>query len=84
MSFSHWLRSNSEYYLTCDAQARLARRLGLQMAVGRRSLKDRFWMKVFVPVYRSLPWGVRQKVMQSLPGSHRQSWPRRNPRDRTQ
>jgi hypothetical protein len=80
MSFAHWLRSNSEYYLICDAQARMARRLGMEMPYGRRSMKDRFWMQVFVPVYRMLPWGVRRMVMQSLPGSHRKPWPKRTSR----
>jgi hypothetical protein len=80
MSFPRWLRSNSEYYLLCDAQARMARRLGIEMPIGQRSLKDWFWMQVFVPIYRSLPWGVRRMLMQSLPGSHRQTWPKQGSR----
>lgn len=79
MSFAQWLRSNSEHYLMCDAQDRMARERGFNPPNGPRSLKDRFWRQVFVPVYRILPWSVRQAVMQALPGSHRQDWPKRNP-----
>jgi hypothetical protein len=80
MSFPSWLRSNSEYYLLCDAQARMARKFGIDMCAARRSLKDRFWMQVFVPIYRALPWGLRRAAMQALPGSHRQVWPKQGSR----
>jgi hypothetical protein len=80
MSFLSWLRSNSEYYLLYDAQARVAWKLGIDMYAARRSLKDRFWMQVFVPIYRALPWGLRRAAMQALPGSHRQVWPKQGSR----
>lgn len=80
MSFPMWIRSNSEYYLKCDAQDRIARQMGFNPPNKPRGLKDRFWRQVFVPGYRLLPWGLRRVVMQTLPGSHRQSWPKRRPR----
>lgn len=67
--FLPWLRSNSERYLLADAQERLARQyLGRPGPVGLRNV---FWRRVFVPVYRALPWTVRRAVLQAMPGSHR-------------
>jgi hypothetical protein len=76
MSFSQWLRSNSEHYLLQDAQARIARAQGLDAPRRPKSLKDRFWRQVFAPVYRRLPWSVRRRTIQAMPGSHRQDWPK--------
>ena len=76
--FSHWLRSNSEHYLLQDSQARIAEANGLSGPRPPKSLKDRFWRQVFAPVYRRLPWVVRQRTIQALPGSHRQDWPEPN------
>lgn len=75
MSFSQWLRSNSEHYLLQDSQARTAKAHGVAAPRPPKSLKDRFWRQVFAPVYRLLPWSVRKKTIQALPGSHRQDWP---------
>ena len=79
MSFPRWLRSNSEHYLLCDAQNRMARQMGFNSPTGPHGLKDRFWRQIFVPIYRFLPWGLRRVVIQALPGSHRRPWPKRNP-----
>jgi len=35
-----------------------------------------FWLRIYVPAYRALPWPVRSAVMRRLPGSHRQKWTR--------
>lgn len=75
MSFPQWLRSNSEHYLLQDSQARIAKREGIDGPRPPRGAKDRFFRQVFAPVYRLLPWGVRRRVIQALPGSHRQEWP---------
>lgn len=73
--FSEWLRRNSERYLLEAAQERLARRyLGREGPVGRGGSGDVFWRWVFVPVYRRLPWRLRQAVIVALPGSHRRRW----------
>jgi hypothetical protein len=37
---------------------------------------ERFWLDVFTPVYRLLPWKLRSFTMQLMPGSHRQHWTR--------
>lgn len=75
MSFSQWLRVNSEHYLLRDAQTRLAQVYGRERPPrdggGVRYL---FWSRFFVPVYRAIPWPVRRRVMQQIPGSHRKKW----------
>lgn len=75
MGFTRWLRSNSEHYLLIDAQRRVAARYGAGAPKGPRGLRDRFWMQVFTPVYRLLPWGLRRRIIAAMPGSHRRDWP---------
>lgn len=82
-TFSQWLRQNAEHYLVEAAQRDLSRRhLGragpLETDRGPHAF---FWRRVFVPVYRQLPWALRQRVTQGMPGSHRRPW-RRPPRAR--
>lgn len=75
MSGSRWLRANSERYLLRDAQRRVSRAAGLpQPPAGTRRPGELFWTRVFVPVYRGLPWSLRRRVMQMMPGSHRRRW----------
>jgi hypothetical protein len=80
---SRWLRSNSEHYLLLDAQARVAAAHGRQGPPRPRGAKEVFWLRVFAPTYRRLPWKVRSALIQAMPGSHRQAWTpppqRRNP-----
>lgn len=33
-----------------------------------------FWLRVYVPAYRALPWSARSAIMRRLPGSHRMTW----------
>ncbi|SNS71066.1 hypothetical protein SAMN05421812_101508 [Asanoa hainanensis] len=68
-----WLRANAQHYLLRDAQARVARAHGVAPPPIRGSL---FWSRIFVPVYRLLPWSLRRTVMTAMPGSHRKQWPR--------
>jgi hypothetical protein len=37
-------------------------------------LRDFFWLRVFAPTYRLVPWPVRHKIMLAMPGSHRRQW----------
>jgi hypothetical protein len=76
VSFSRWLRSNSEHALLRDAQGRMAAKYGANPPARPHGLKDRWWRQVFAPVYRFLPWGFRKVTMQSIPGSHRMGWPK--------
>ena len=80
---SRWLRTNSEQYLLLDAQARVAAAQGRPGPPRPRGAKEVFWLRVFAPTYRRLPWKVRSAVIQAMPGSHRQTWTtptqRRNP-----
>ena len=71
--FSHWLRQNSEHYLLVDAQRRMAAKYGRAVAPSH-GWQDRFWLGVFAPVYRVLPWKLRRLAIQMMPGSHRQAW----------
>ncbi len=80
MSFSQWLRANSERHLLEAAQADMARRyLNRPGPVQEAGLGPFFWRRVFVPVYRRLPWELRRSVIQALPGSHRRRWQAQRP-----
>ncbi len=79
MGFSRWLRSNSELYLLEAAQRDMARRYGRPAPLARRGPGAFVWRRVFVPVYRVLPWGLRRSFMQMMPGSHRRLWQGRAP-----
>jgi hypothetical protein len=74
MSFFRWLRRHAEHYLLIDAQRQIARQHG---ALGPRSPHgpaEFFWLRIFAPAYRLLPWPLRHKIMLAMPGSHRRSW----------
>ena len=66
-----WLRTNSQKYLLRDSQARIASKYGIAPPDTHGSI---FWTKVFVPIYRVLPWAVCSRAMALMPGSHRQRW----------
>jgi hypothetical protein len=74
VSFSGWLRENAEHYLMTSAQDRVAAASGYNRPRPPRGLAQVFWLRVFAPVYRSLPWKLRQRVMITMPGSHRKAW----------
>lgn len=79
-SLGAWLRENSERYLMEAAQEDMAQRyLDRAGPVGPPGLDVFFWRRIFVPVYRRIPWSLRQKIIQTMPGSHRQTWHRRSP-----
>jgi hypothetical protein len=79
MRFFAWLRRNSEHYLLVAAQGRIATRYGARQPAPPHGFTDRFFLSLFVPIYRRLPWSLRSAVIRSMPGSHRQQW---TPRDR--
>jgi hypothetical protein len=80
VTFSQWLRGNSERYLLERAQAEMAGRyLNRPGPPAERGLGPLFWRRVFVPIYRRLPWGLRRAVIQALPGSHRRPWQAQRP-----
>ena len=71
-----WVRLNSQKYLLEAAQTDLARRyLGRPAPVSDPGLEVFFWKRIFVPLYRRLPWSIRRAVILAMPGSHRQGWP---------
>ena len=73
-SFSRWLRRNSEHYLLIAAQERVARQHRAREPRSPYGLRELFWLRIFAPVYRALPWALRHKVMRAMPGSHRRQW----------
>jgi hypothetical protein len=74
MRFARWLRTNSEHYLLIAAQGDVAARYGRPCARPKEGVKGRFFLSVFAPIYRRLPWRFRSFVLQSMPGSHRRRW----------
>lgn len=71
-SFPRWLRSTSEHHLLVVAQARVARKNGRVPPKPRGT--DVFWQRVYAPAFYALPYSVRARVANALPGSHRQTW----------
>jgi hypothetical protein len=71
---TRWLRRNSEHYLLADAQARMAARYGRPGPPPPRGVKELFWLRLFAPAYRRLPWKARSALIQAMPGSHRRDW----------
>jgi hypothetical protein len=82
MSFTEWLRTNSQQYLLSDAQQRIGRKNGVTVYGKPRTFKDRFWRYIFVPTYKMLPNGLRESLIRAMPGSHRRAWPKASPRPR--
>jgi hypothetical protein len=75
MRFARWLRQNAEHFLLIAAQRDVAACYGHALPARRRKgVKERFFLGLFAPLYRRLPWRVRSFVLRSMPGSHRQTW----------
>lgn len=74
-----WLRRRAEDALLEAAQEEMARRAERRFRPIHRGPAGIFWRRVFVPVYRLLPWRFRWWVMRALPGSHRRGWRERGP-----
>lgn len=71
-SFTRWVRSTSEHHLLVVAQAKIARAHGLTPLKPKGA--DVFWQKVYAPVFYALPYSLRARVANAMPGSHRQTW----------
>jgi hypothetical protein len=81
MRFARWLRRNAEHYLLMAAQREVAARYGHPCPRPKGGFKAWFFLTLFVPIYRLLPWRLRAFVLHSMPGSHRRTWtprPRRS------
>ncbi len=74
MKFDRWLRTNSEHYLLMAAQRDVAARYGRPCPRPREGFKGWFFLTVFAPIYRVLPWRFRSFVLHAMPGSHRRTW----------
>jgi len=73
MGFSRWLRATSERYLMIAAQRDIAAKYGVSPPRRPRGA-DIFWLRVYVPAYRAVPWRLRSAIMRRMPGSHRMTW----------
>ena len=73
MAFSRWLRATSERSLMTAAQHKLAVKYGVPPPRRPRGA-DIFWLRVYVPAYRAVPWRLRSAIMRRMPGSHRMTW----------
>jgi len=74
MGLFRWIRSNSERFLIEAAQRRAAEGYFGKSALPPRPTGQLFWRRVFVPIYRRLPWSLRLTVIRTMPGSHRKRW----------
>lgn len=74
MSPSRWLRTRAEHYLLIAAQAQVAHRYGSTAPRRAHGIVEMFWLRVFAPLYRMLPWSLRHRFMLLMPGSHRRQW----------
>jgi hypothetical protein len=80
MTFFQWVRSSSERYLLEAAQREMAKKyLGQEPPFVGGGLQAQFWRRLFVPIYRRIPWGVRRAIIIAMPGSHRRDWGGRAP-----
>jgi hypothetical protein len=75
MPVSGWLRERSEHYLMRAAQRDMAAKYARPPGPPARRA-EMFWLRVYVPAYRALPWRLRNFVIQRMPGSHRMTWTR--------
>ena len=73
MRFSRWLRATSERYLMIAAQRDIAAKYGVTPPRSPRGAEI-FWLRVYVPAYRAVPWRLRSAIMRRMPGSHRMTW----------
>jgi hypothetical protein len=73
MAFSRWLRATSERYLMIAAQQDIAAKYGVPPPRRARGAEI-FWLRVYVPAYRAVPWRLRSAIMRRMPGSHRMTW----------
>lgn len=67
------MRARSEEQLLIAAQRRMAQAHGLPTPPPPRGL-DVFWQRVYAPLFYRLPYAVRARVANAMPGSHRKTW----------
>ena len=77
-SFGGWLRKNAEKYLLEAAADDMAGHYKecTSKPYREKGLVPFFWRKVFVPVYLTIPWSIRKKIilMSSYSGVDRPNW----------
>jgi hypothetical protein len=73
VSFARWLRATSEHHLMVAAQEKVAACYHVPPPPRPHGIEV-FWRRVYVPVYRAMPWRARSAVIRLMPGSHRMTW----------
>lgn len=73
MGFTRWVRATSEEQLLIAAQRRVAQRYGTPAPPPARGV-GLFWQRVFAPLFHALPYSLRARVANRMPGSHRRTW----------
>lgn len=71
--FLRWVRAVSEEQLLVAAQRQVAIRYGTAPPPPPRGV-DVLWQRVYVPVFHRLPYALRARVADRMPGSHRRTW----------
>jgi hypothetical protein len=75
MAFFEWVRTNSEHYLMEASQREMAKKyMGTEPPVIGSTVKDIFFRRLFVHIYRLLPYKLTKLVMMAMPGSHHKDW----------
>jgi hypothetical protein len=74
MGLTRWVRTVSQHELLTAAQTKVAARSGLPTR--KPQGREVFWQRVYAPVFYRLPMALRDKVIESMPGSHRRTWHR--------
>ena len=75
MSFPRWVRATSEEQLLIAAQRHVAQRYGVPVPPPPRGV-GAFWQRVYAPLFHKLPYPLRARVANLMPGSHRRTWHR--------
>lgn len=74
-SFPRWVRAVSEEQLLIAAQREVARRYGVPAPPVPRGI-GAFWQRLYAPLFHKLPYPLRARVANLMPGSHRRTWHR--------
>ena len=77
-SFGGWLRKNAEKYLMQAAAEDMAIKYSecTSKPLQENGIIPLFWRKIFVPIYLSIPWKIRKKIIlkSAYSGVDRPKW----------
>ena len=77
-SFGGWLRKNAEKYLLQAAADDMTSRYreSTSKPYREKGIIPFFWRRIFVPIYLTIPWKIRKKIIlkSSYSGVDRPEW----------